>query len=81
MNLILRNKTTWQYVETDGRWTVEHGRARVFRSGLEAVLFCLENDIHNMEILGEFRDQRLNFAVPVTDSRSSRSTDDSSPTV
>ena len=69
MNIVLQNKKTLKYVEDIGGWTSKHGQARVFATGLEAVLFCLEHDIHDMQILGKFADQRMNFAVPVTDHR------------
>ena len=70
MNLILRNKRTLHYVEdTAGRWTAERREARVFHTGLEAILFCLDNKIFEMEILAQFADRRMNFAVPVTDLR------------
>jgi hypothetical protein len=69
MNLVLKNKKTSQYIEEDGGWTSEHYEARVFGTGLEASLFCLEHDIYDMEIIGEFVDRRMNFTIPVTDLR------------
>jgi len=69
MNIVLQNKKTLKYVEDIGGWTTKHHQARVFATGLEAILFCLEHDIHDMEILGEFADRRMNFAVAVTDHR------------
>ena len=69
MNIVLQNKKTLKYVEDVGGWTTKHDQARVFATGLEAILYCLEHDIHDMQILGKFADQRMNFAVPVTDHR------------
>lgn len=57
------------YVDGAGVWTANLDQAQVFDSGLEAILYCLNHQMFNMQILGEFADQRLNFSVPVTDRR------------
>ena len=69
MIILLQDKKTLRYVEGTGRWTSEYKQARIFATGLEAILFCLDNKIQNMQLVGEFSDRRLNFAVPVTDAR------------
>lgn len=42
--------------------------ARCQRTG-EALFFCFNRRITNMQILGEFADARMNFTFPVTDLR------------
>ncbi|HTL17566.1 MAG TPA: hypothetical protein VL793_10030 [Patescibacteria group bacterium] len=69
MNILLQNKNTLHYVQKGGGWTDHQGSARVFDTGLEAMLFCLDHQFGNMQILGNFTDARLNFAFPVTDLR------------
>jgi hypothetical protein len=69
MLILLQDKRTLRYVEGAGSWTSEYKQARVFATGLQAILFCYENDIQNMQLVGGFADRRLNFAVPVTDER------------
>lgn len=69
MNILLQNKRTLNYVEGTTGWTTRRDKAHVFGTGLEAVFFCLNHHIANMQILGEFTDQRMNFSVPVTDYR------------
>jgi hypothetical protein len=69
MNILLQNKRTLQFVEGRAGWTAKAEQARVFGTGLEAIFFCLNHDMANMQILGRFTDERMNFTVPVTDLR------------
>lgn len=69
MNILLQNKTTLSYVEWGGGWTPSAESARVFQSGLEALFYCLNHHFIDMQILGEFGDERMNFTMPVTDCR------------
>jgi len=71
MNILLQNKRTLHYVEGTTGWTRHAEKARVFGTGLEAIFFCLNHDIANMQILGQFADERMNFTMPVTDLRGS----------
>ena len=70
MNILLQNKRTLNYVGTTTVWTARREKARMFGSGLEAMFFCLNRPIADMQILGQFADERMNFSVPVTDLRS-----------
>jgi hypothetical protein len=69
MNLLLQNTRTKDYVTDADGWTPRHDQARVFATGMEAMFFCLSHNMAHMQILGEFADWRMNFAVPVTDER------------
>jgi hypothetical protein len=69
MTILLQNKRTLNYVEGTTGWTAKREKARVFGTGLEAMFFCLHRHIANMQILGQFADERMNFTVPVTDLR------------
>ena len=69
MNILLQNKRTLSYVEDLSGWTTKRESALVFRTGLEALFFCFNRHITNMQILGEFADARMNFIIPVTDLR------------
>jgi hypothetical protein len=40
-----------------------------FETGIETLFFCFGRHIHNMQILGEFANARMNFTIPVTDLR------------
>ena len=69
MDILLQNKKTLAYVRHTGGWTPQRDKARMFGTGLEAICFCLEHGISNMQIVGGFADERMNFTVPVTDFR------------
>lgn len=69
MKILLQNTKTLNYVEGTSGWTTTREKAQVFGTGLEAILFCLDHYIANMQILGDFADRRMNFSVPVTDHR------------
>lgn len=69
MNLLLQNKRTLNYVKGLSGWTTKREKARVFETGLEALFFCFNRHIINMQILGEFADARMNFTFPVSDVR------------
>lgn len=66
MKLLLQRKENLEFIETRGAsWTVHRGRARVFANGLEAIRFCFERQMADMQILATFADARRNFTVPV----------------
>jgi hypothetical protein len=67
MNILLQNKKTLHYVAKRGGWTAGPEHARAFGTGLEAMLFCLDHQFGNMQILGEFTDARMNFTLSVMD--------------
>jgi hypothetical protein len=69
MNILLQNKGTLNYVEGTAEWTTHAEKARVFGTGLEAIFYCLNHHMANMQILGRFADERMNFTVPVTNPR------------
>ena len=69
MNILLQNKKTLSYVKDFSTWTADHEKAHCFETGLEALFFCLNRHIKHMQILGEFVNARMNFAIPVTDLR------------
>jgi len=69
MNILLQNKRTLSYVKGLSGWTVKREEARGFGTGMEALFFCFDRQITNMQILGEFVDARMNFIIPVTDLR------------
>ena len=69
MNILLQNKTTLTYLTDLSTWTMQHEKARLFGTGIEALFFCFNRHLKNMQILGEFVNPRLNFTMPVTDLR------------
>ena len=69
MEILLQNKNTLRFLDDGSGWTRERAHARSFGTGLEAIFFCLNHQLANMQILGSFTDRRMDFTVPVTDLR------------
>ena len=69
MNKLLQNKKTIAYVNDHSAWTTQREQAHHFGTGLEALFFCFNRRLKNMQILGDFYNSRMNFTLPVTDLR------------
>jgi O-acetylhomoserine/O-acetylserine sulfhydrylase-like pyridoxal-dependent enzyme len=69
MNILLQNKTTLAYVTDFSTQTMQHEKAHLFGTGIEALFYCFNRHLKNMQILGEFLNPRMNFTMPVTDLR------------
>ena len=69
MIILLQNRSTLNFLGAVTGWTPNHGEARIFGTGLEAMLFCLNHHVADMQILGKFADQRMDFTIPITDLR------------
>jgi hypothetical protein len=69
MNILLQNKKTQTYVTDLSTWTMQREKAHLFETGIEALFFCFNRHLKNMQILGEFVNPRINFTIPVTDLR------------
>jgi hypothetical protein len=67
MNIVLQNKKTLTYVTDLSTWTRQREKAHLFETGIEALFFCFNRHLKNMQILGEFVNPRINFTMPVTD--------------
>ncbi len=57
-----------EYVKGLTEWTGLRAEARVFASGLEALYFCYNEGLMDMQIVGEC-DGEMSFTVPITDHR------------
>lgn len=53
----------------DTRWTTKRENAHAFATCVEVLFFCFNHHSHNMQILGDIADTRMNFSLPVTDFR------------
>ena len=69
MNILLQNKKTFSYVTDLSTWSTQHEKAHLFGTGLDALFFCFNRQLKNMQILGEFVNPQMNFTIPVTDLR------------
>jgi O-acetylhomoserine/O-acetylserine sulfhydrylase-like pyridoxal-dependent enzyme len=69
MNILLQNKKTLTYVTDLSTQTMQREKAHLFETGIEALFFCFNRHLKNMQILGEFVNPLMNFTMPVTDLR------------
>jgi hypothetical protein len=69
MNILLQNIKTLTYVTDLSMRTMQREKAHRFETGIEALFFCFNRQLKNMQILGEFVNPRMNFTIPVTDLR------------
>lgn len=69
MNILLQDRGTLKFLGATSGWTPNHAEARIFGTGLEAMFYCLNHHVADMQILGKFVDRRMDFTVPVTDLR------------
>ena len=67
MNILLQNQKTLTYVTDLSTQTMQREKAHLFETGIEALFFCFNRHLKNMQILGEFANPRMNFTMPVTD--------------
>ena len=69
MNILLQNKKTLTFVADLPTQTMQREKAHLFETGIEALFFCFNRHLKNMQVLGEFANPRMNFTMPVTDLR------------
>ena len=70
MNIVLQSKGSSAFIEDlAGGWTKDREHAYVFANGLEALVFCFDWRLNNMQMVATFLDSRMNFSVPVADAR------------
>jgi hypothetical protein len=69
VNILLQNRKTSSYVTDLSTWTMQREKARLFVTGIEALFYCFNRHLSNMQILGEFVNPQINFTMPVTDLR------------
>ncbi len=68
MNIVLQSKGSSAFIEDlGGAWTREREDAHVFADGLEAMVFCFQRRLKNMQVVATFLDPRMNFSVPVAE--------------
>jgi O-acetylhomoserine/O-acetylserine sulfhydrylase-like pyridoxal-dependent enzyme len=69
MKILLQNKKTLTYVTDLSTQTMQREQAHLFETGIQALFFCFNRHLKNMQILGEYLNPRMDFTMPVTDLR------------
>lgn len=67
MSVLLQNVKTAKFVEHPAGWTAHPDKARVFGGATDALFYCYNHHLRNMQILGSFDDPRQNFTIPLTE--------------
>ena len=68
MDLILQNKTDLKFIQDRaGVWTARRDKALIFSNSLQAMFFCFNRRMGDMQIMAIFDDSRMNFTIPITD--------------
>jgi hypothetical protein len=66
MNIVLQSKSDSSYVANlPETWTRDGERAQVFANGLEALFYCFNRQMKNMQMVARFADSKMNFSVSV----------------
>lgn len=74
MKIVLQNRSNLSYVENfDGGWTRDGEGALEFPSSLDALLFCFDQEMVDMQMVARFADPALNFCISVTNARTETS--------
>ena len=73
MKIVLQNRSNLSYVETlAGAWTKDGERALEFSSSLDALLYCFDRQIVDMQMVARFVDPTMNFSFSVSDARAGK---------
>ena len=67
MKILVQHKDTREYVRPDEGWTADRTLARKFKSGHEAVRICAERELTHVQVVYNFPDRHMNFAMPLSD--------------
>ncbi len=65
MSVLLQSMQTAKYVRVTGGWTEQPEQAADFSGGTEALIYCYQHHLKDMQILGQFEDPRRNFKIPL----------------
>jgi len=73
MKIVLQNKSNLSFVKNSrGAWTKDGEGALEFPSSLEALLYCFDRQIVDMQMVARFVDPAMNFSCSVNDARAGR---------
>ena len=67
MSVLLQSIRTNKYLIAPNRWTEAEDKAATFVGGMEALMFCYEHRLGEMQILGRFGDPKRDFTIPLTE--------------
>jgi hypothetical protein len=68
MSVYLQSLRTEKFVQGPKKWTDTPEQAREFGGGIDALFFCYQNHLADMQILGRFTDPQKDFTIPLKES-------------
>jgi len=70
MKIVLQNRSNLSYVKSlGGAWTKDGELAFEFPSSLNALLYCFDRQMVDMQMVARFVDPAMNFSCSVSDAR------------
>jgi hypothetical protein len=73
MKIVLQNKSNLSYVENlGGAWTKDGELAFEFSNSLDALLYCFDRQMVDMQMVARFVDPAINFSCSVSDTSPGR---------
>lgn len=70
MKIVLQNKSNFSYIKNlTGAWTKDGELAFEFSSSLDALLYCFDQQMVDMQMVARFLDPAMNFSCSVSDAR------------
>lgn len=65
MRVLVQNPLTLSYYLAPGLWTRDPDEARAFSTSQEAINFCVEQGLFNLQIVLKFPDDRYDIELPI----------------
>ena len=72
MRILVQNPLTLSYYIELGKWTRDPDLASAFSNSQEAVRHCMENGLHNLQIVFKFPDDRYDIQLPILATQAGR---------
>jgi hypothetical protein len=69
MRVLVQNPLTLSYYLAPGKWTRDCSLAHAFSTSQEAINFCVEQGLHNLQIVLKFPDDRYDIELPILSTR------------
>src|SRR6185436_18315442 len=72
MKILVQNPLTLSYYMQPGKWTHDPALACAFSTSQEAVRHCMENGLHNLQVVFKFPDDRYDIELPILATQAGR---------
>lgn len=66
MKIVIQERRTNAFLTSDGNWIRHVDSALAFNTSLEALRFCAERDLKNMDVLVCYPGAKNNLRVPLS---------------